>query len=194
MVNVFDISNSDLVYKTKKENYMKKLIITAITLASLSGFAESDLNLNGEERWEAKFTGYKCGAYGENITGPTTHQYLNVKFEYLRSDYTLDNALIKGTFMANGQTCSYSAILFADNGASTIKLVDSKAFSQDGFEACAEGKKTLDSHLEENDYLYWGHPHHATVMMPVDSASQFCGEGATHIGLDFTVSKFLGQR
>ncbi len=173
---------------------MKKLFTTLITLISISAFAESDLNLNGEERWEAKFSGYKCGAYGENIAGPTTHQDLDVKFEYLRSDYTLDNALIKATFKVGVETCSYSAILFADNEASTIQLVNSKAFSKNGFDACLDGKNILDTHLQNNDYLYWGHPHHATVMMPVNSAAQFCGEGATHIGLDFTVSKFLGQR
>lgn len=171
----------------------KQLFMTLITAISFSAFANSDLSIDGA-RWEAKNLGYKCDAFTDESEGPIAHQNHNVKFETLVTDKTLDNGLVKATFNEEGETCRYSAILFADNAASTIKLVDSKAYSTNGKSNCSNGKAILDTSLAMNDYLYWGHPHHVTIMMPAASAASICGAGATHIGLDFVVSKFLGQR
>lgn len=174
---------------------MKKVILlSAASLIASMTLANEDLNLGGKERWEAKHTGYICDAFKAPTDAPLLHQDMNVQFEVLRTDKTLDNGLVLATFEAEGETCRYSALLFADNAASTINFVDSKAYGLNKNVDCSEGKEILDLHLENNDYLYWGHPHHVTIMMPVESASDICGEGATHIGLDFTVSKFLGER
>ncbi len=170
-----------------------KFLKTAIALISLSAFASGDLTLEGE-RWEAKHTGYKCGAFSSEAQAPLSHQRLNVNFEVLRTDKTLDNGLVLASFEVGGSKCRYSALLLADNDASTIKLVDSKAYSLDEGVSCEEGRQILDENLASNDYLYWGHPHHVTIMMPVHSAEEICGSGATHVGLDFTVSRFLGRR
>ncbi|MCO4754451.1 MAG: hypothetical protein KC478_08200 [Bacteriovoracaceae bacterium] len=171
----------------------KKLLSTFMAFASVTAFANNDLVLDGA-RWEAKAQGYKCGAFNEQVQGPLSHQELQVNFETLVTDRTLDNGLVKATFIQDGVTCSYSALLLADNTASTIGLVESKAYAIDGDADCSIGQNVLDASLADNDYLYWGHPHHVTIMMPAASASVVCGEGATHVGLDFVVSKFLGER
>lgn len=173
---------------------MNKFLVGLLSVVSLSTFATTDLDLDGAERWEAGATGYRCGAFGDSSVAPLSHQDLNVNFEYLRTDITLDNGLVKATFEQNGTLCSYSALLLADNAASTIKFVKSKAYAVEGNGSCLEGKSLLDEQLADNDYLYWGHPHHVTIMVPTSSASEICGEGATHMGIDFTVSRFLGKR
>ena len=171
-----------------------KFFISALALLSVTTFANEDLNLGGQERWEAKSTGYICEAYKSSPSAPKSHEDLNVEFEVLRTDKTLDNGLVLATFNEGTSQCRYSALLFADNAASTIRLVESKAYAINGSSDCIEGKELLDNQLFDNDYLYWGHPHHVSIMMPVQSAKVICGEGATHVGLDFTVSKFLGNR
>ncbi len=167
----------------------KKSLVLLATLLTASTFANTDLVLEGE-RWLASHKGYVCAAFTDYTAAPASHADLNVKFEKLSTDYTLDNILIKATFEnVDGVECSYSSILFADNAASTIVLVDSRAFSKEVASAdCSEGKTILDDQLADNDYLYWGHPHHATIMVPAAGAADICGAGATHIGIDFMVS------
>lgn len=165
---------------------MKLLLLTV--LLTTNAFANTDLVLDGE-RWEAKHAGYICGA-DEALSGtPVEHDQFQVKFEVLRTDYSLDNVLTLATFVEDNTTCRYSAILFADNAASTIKLVESRAYAVNGGSDCLAGKEMLDANLASNDYLYWGRrPHHATIMMPVSDADIICGAGATHVGIDFAVT------
>lgn len=171
---------------------MKKGLIAALMV--VSGLAQAqDLTIPGE-RWLAKSTGYVCAAYGTSTTAPMEHEEMDVVFEQITTDITLDNGLLKASFVEAGVECRYSAILLADNAASTIDLVDSKAYSVDGSVDCSEGKAIIDAQLAANDYLYWGHPHHLTIMVPSADASAICGAGATHVGLDFVVAGFIGER
>jgi len=172
---------------------MKFTLLGLLTIFSSLSFANEDLKLPGE-RWEAKSTGYRCAAFAADSNSPLSHEQLNVEFEVLRTDKSLDNGIVFATFEQDQSSCRYSAILLADNAASTIALVKSKAYATQGSSDCLKGKAILDAHLSSNEYLYWGHPHHVTIMMPVASAQEVCGVGATHVGLDFTVSKFLGTR
>lgn len=172
---------------------LKRSALFLMAMLSTSTFSvEGDLVLEGE-RWIAKSSGYICQAYGENVNSPLSHADMNVQFEAVTTDYSLDNGLVKATFMENGQKCRYSALMFADNDAATIRLVQSKAFSPSSNEGCQNGREQLDAHLADNNYLYWGHPHHLTIMLPVESAESLCGQGATHVGLDFTVSGRIGK-
>ncbi len=181
-------------YHHSKGEFMKNTVFAGLlTLFTLGTLAASDLTLEGE-RWEAKHTGYKCGAFSDQADAPLSHQDFDVQFEVLRTDKSLDNGLLLASFKVDNSTCRYSAILFADNSASTIKLVKSKAYAIQNDVDCSEGKEILDTQLADNEYLYWGHPHHVTIMFPANSAEVTCGEGSSHVGLDFTVSRFLGRR
>jgi hypothetical protein len=165
---------------------LKKVILTL--LFSSSAFANTDLVLPGE-RWLAKASGYICQAFGAKVEAPSIHQEMNLRFESISTDRTLDNGLIKATFSENGTLCRYSAILLADNDQSTIKLVKSKAYAPNQNEVeCEEGKSILDENLASNNYLYWGHPHHLTILSPVEGSQVICGDSATHVGIDFVVS------
>lgn len=167
---------------------MKKLLLVAMVLSSVSAFAqESDLTIPGE-KWIAKFNKYVCAAFEDGVPATTTHSDLNIQFSQITTDYTLDNGLIKATFTQDGVTCRYSAIMFADNAASTIKLIESKAFAPEGGSDCNLGREVIDSQLIMNDYLYYGHPHNLAIMVPDSRASEVCGEAATHIGINFVVS------
>lgn len=164
---------------------MKKLLVASIvSLLSLSAFAgESDLTLQGA-KWRAKHNKYICGSYTNEVYQPSSHSARHVIWGDLVTDSTLDNGLVKATFMEKGQLCKYSAILLADNAAKTIRLVESKAFAVAGAEySCAEGKAMLDAELEANEYLYAGHPHNLSIMIPMEGA---CGEG--RIGINFVVA------
>ena len=172
---------------------MKKIMLLSLMSLSFSSMAEKDIVLPGE-RWEAKFSGHLCVAYGDKVSAPSVYQQMNVNFETITTDYTLDNGLIKATFEEEGSVCRYSALLLADNDASTIGLVRSKAYAVKGSSDCQEGKAVLDEHLKDNDYLYWGHPHHLTILVPALDAGQVCGDDATHVGADFIVSRFLGEK
>lgn len=167
------------------------MTLALLFLFSQAAFAGSDLVLPGE-RWEATFTGHLCEAYGDAANAPQSHQDMNVEFETITTDRTLDNGLIKATFTENGEKCRYSALMFADNNASTIRLVESKAYSLESDSRCEMGRETLDRQLEStNDYLYWGHPHRLTIMVPAQDAAQVCGENATHVGINFRVSGMI---
>lgn len=166
---------------------MKKFVAAALlSLMSLSSFAnEGDLVLAGE-KWIASFKGYNCAAFGQPVAAPSAFARMNVVFEKITTDSTLDNGLIKATFTERGAVCRYNAFLFADNAAATIRLVDSKAYAPAKNANCAEGKRIIDAALEANNYLYWGHPHNLTIMAPVTGAQAVCGNGL--IGINFVVS------
>ncbi len=170
---------------------MKKAILGALMALSTLTQAQ-DLTLPGE-RWLANADGYICAAYGADVGAPALHSEIDVQFETLKTDRSLDNGLIKATFVEGGSVCSYTALLFADNAASTIKLVDSKAYALDGASDCVVGKEILDGQLEFNDYLYWGRPHRATIMVPSESAEALCGAGSTHIGINFLAEGLIQQ-
>src|SRR5690606_15077915 len=111
-----------------------------------------DLTLPGA-KWQAKFKNYVCAAFGPTVAAPSSHANIQVTFEDIVTDSTLDNGLVKATFVENGKNCRYSAILFADNALSTIKLVESKAYALEDGSACLEGQAMLDEQFQFNDYL-----------------------------------------
>jgi hypothetical protein len=189
---MFDIPSSFFYFPSNDKKGDKMKLALVIGMMFLNGvlFASEDLKLPGE-RWEAKATGYRCAAFAADSNAPLSHDDFQVKFEFLRTDRTLDNGLVVASFREQDSECRYSAILLADNSASTIKLVRSHAYASAGESTCLNGKKVLDKHLADNEYLYWGHPHHVTIMMPVASAEVICGPQATHVGLDFTVSRLI---
>lgn len=167
---------------------MKQLIMFSLLLISSLGSVaaqENDLNLPGE-KWIASHSGYMCAAYGETVSAPSAFSDINVKFEKITTDSTLDNGLLKATFEEDGATCRYSALIFADNAAATIRLVESKAFSHESESSCAHGKSIIDAAFESTNYLYWGHPHNLTVMVPVAGAETVCNGNL--VGVNFVVS------
>lgn len=163
-----------------------KALLLALSMLSVSAFAqESDMVLEGA-KWQAKFTDYKCAAFGTAAAQPTAHAKFNVVFEKIVTDSSLDNGLITASFTQDGKACRYNAIIFADNAASTMKLVDSKAYALAQDSDCAEGKAVLDESFAANNYLYWGHPHNLTVMMNIEGAAASCGTDL--VGVNFVVS------
>jgi hypothetical protein len=172
---------------------MKKMILASLlALLSVSSFAaEGDLVLPGA-RWYGNFKNYICAAFGPSVAQPSTHSDFKVTFEKITTDYTLDNGLITATFEEDGALCRYSALVFADNDASTIILVNSKAFAPAGDSNCAEGKAVLDSNFETlNPYLYYGHPHNLAIMAPIAGAETICGAGATAVGVNFVMGGLI---
>jgi hypothetical protein len=168
---------------------MKNFFALALLLTvSLSAFAqEADLVLAGE-KWLAKHTGVVCAAFTPTVALPAGFANIDVKFEKITTDMTLDNGLIKATFVENGNLCRYNALLLADNTASTIRLVESKAYSATKKNAdCSNGKSVLDAALESNDYLYYGHPHNLAIMVEVEGTEAVCN-GSKLIGINFVVA------
>lgn len=163
------------------------LALIAVSLISTSSFAhEGDLVLPGE-KWAATFTGYVCSTTEKATEAPAAFTKYNVAFERMTSDSTLDNGLIKATFVENGKACRYSAIILADNAASTSRLVESKAFSTEDNSECAEGKAIIDAAFESNTYLYYGKPHNIAFMAPLEGAETSC-PGSSMVGVNFVVS------
>ena len=154
-------------------------------------FAQQDLELPGE-KWVGSFDKYICQAFAEEVDAPTVLKDLQVQFENITTDSSLDNALLRANFIDDGVECRYNAILFADNDAQTVELVQSIAFNKAGgastYRDCAKGKAVLDQALQSNDYLYYGHPHNLAIMAPGLGANAVCGEGAEFIGINFVVS------
>ncbi len=168
---------------------MNKLIVSLLATALLATSAlasDEDLTLPGE-RWLATFDKYICAAFGPEAEQPEGYASLNVKFEQLTTDHSLDNGLIKATFEENGVLCRYSALVLADNAAATIKLVESKAYAPSKQANCADGRAVVDQTLEDNSYLYYGHPHNLAIMVPVSGAANVCGSDATAVGVNFVV-------
>ncbi|MBY0416111.1 MAG: hypothetical protein K2Q18_18205 [Bdellovibrionales bacterium] len=167
---------------------MKKGLLLALLLTAQTTFAETDLSIPGE-KWLGKYTSYLCAAFGANTVGPKTHRDLNVVFESIITDSTLDNGVLKATFESNGSVCRYSAIMLADNAAATITMVESKAYSLSEGGDCSFGKSVLDSQLAPvNTYHYYGHPHNMALMIETSEAKEVCGAEATHIGINFVVA------
>ncbi len=166
---------------------LKKLLLLMFAAVSINSMANKDLELPGE-KWLAKNTGYLCNAFGTAVAAPSTHDLYNVKFTQLSTDSSLDNVRVLASFNQDGAECSYSLILLADNAAGTTKYVDSNAYAVSGTSDCLAGKAILDEQFSANDYLYWGHPHHVTLMIAEESATAICGEGVERVGIDFTVS------
>lgn len=167
---------------------MKKVILASMLALSFSqAFAnDGDLTLPGE-RWLAKFTAFVCGdGNTQTASVPAEFAAKKVVFGRATTDYSLDNLLIKATFEENGAVCNYSALLFADNAAWTVKLVDSKAFSAANESSCVEGKAFLDAALADNAYKYLHG--RAAIFVPTTDAAAQCGEGNTTVGLHFQVS------
>ncbi len=163
---------------------MKFLIIFLFTSFVMNSAKANDLKIPGE-KWIAKSSGYVCGAYGNKIQ---LNSAKKLKFKQITTDRTLDNGLLKASFIEGSGICNYSAIMYADNSAQTIALVESKAYAVRGESDCSKGKKFLDKILDFNKYHYWGHPHHLTIMVKDKNAHKHCGENSTHIGIDFTVT------
>lgn len=161
------------------------LSLLAVVPTSLSFAAEGDLTLPGE-KWLAKFDKYVCAAFGPAVTRPEALERMNVQFAQITTDSTLDNGLVLATFEENGKACRYNAIVLADNAASTIKLVDSKAYAPAGDSGCETGKAVLDDALRAVDYLYYGHPHNLALMLPGVGAEGVCNGGQV-IGANFVV-------
>jgi phosphate-selective porin len=167
---------------------MKKMILTT-TLAILSltsAFAnDGDLTMPGE-RWDSKFTAFVCGDGNTPAqVAPSDFTAYNVQLGHMTTDFSLDNYLLKATFVENNIACNYSAIMLADNAAWTIKLVQSKAFSVNGESDCVNGKAILDSALADNKYAYLHG--RAAIWAPVTGAEASCGVGASSVGLHFQV-------
>lgn len=163
----------------------RSLVFGVIALATSAASFGQDLTLPGE-KWIASHKGFVCDDSGESVAAPQAFAEISLEFERVTTDRTLDNALIKASFIENGSVCRYSAILFADNAAETIELVESKAYSVDGQSECAYGAKLLDDALAYNDYLYYGHPHNLAIMTKVSGASEVCANEL--VGINFVVS------
>lgn len=165
---------------------MKKFVLMAalaLLTAAFAGANEGDLVLPGE-RWLGKFDKYICAAFGAAVERPAAFEAFNVNFEQVTTDYSLDNVLLKASFEENGVYCRYSALLFADNAAFTIQLVESKAYAPAGG-SCENGKALLDTALTFNEYLYYGHPHNAAIMVSVPGATEVCGQD--RVGVNFVL-------
>lgn len=167
---------------------MKSFIaFVLLVTVSLPAMAQEVDYVLPAEKWISKFTGFTCGAYGTTVAAPTDMASLNVAFETLTTDSTLDNGLIKATFSVDGKVCRYNAFVLADNDLATVKVTSSKAYAPAADADCAAGKAIIDAALLDNKYLYWGHPHNLTIMAPVAGAAAVCG-GADLVGINFIVS------
>lgn len=163
---------------------MKKIIFALmLTLPMAQAHADQDLVLEGE-RWLAKFTGYVCDDGNTQASTPAEIASKNILFTTASTDMSLDNILLKATFEENGSVCRYSAMLFADNAAWTIKLVDSKAYATSGTSDCAEGKAYLDNLLTFNTYKYLHG--RAAIYVPVADAAQLCSSDKVGIHIQVT--------
>ena len=164
---------------------LKFLFLSIVLNLSLAIGHEGDLVLDGEE-WISTFKGYVCDDSGESVVVPSSFNELNVKFETLSADASLNNVLIKGTFKEDGAVCRYSAFLFADNDINTFSFIESKAFAVTGSSDCFFGKMVLDDSFQFGDYLYFGNPQNMALMASVRGALSICG-GDT-VGVNFVVS------
>lgn len=170
---------------------MKLFSSVLVVLLAQFAYGQQDLELPGE-KWVGSFDKYVCAAFGEEVNAPSVLNDMQVTFETITTDSSLDNALLRANFMENGVACRYNAILFSDNDAQTVELVQSIAFNKAGgaeaYRDCVQGKSVLDAALKHNDYLYYGHPHNLAIMAPGLGASSVCGAEAELIGINFVVT------
>lgn len=160
---------------------MKKMILATLVLVSLTGTASAELVLDGE-RWLAKWTAYVCDdGHTESQVVPAELAEYNVQFGHFGADYSLDNGITKATFVENGVECNYSAILFADNDAKTVELVQSEATPA---LECANGKAVIDNVLNFNEYKYL-HGRIA-IYVPFSNSAEGCAN-ESKIGLHYQV-------
>lgn len=168
---------------------MKKIsfaiLMAALTLTTAIA-NDGDLTMPGE-RWNSKFTAFVCGDGNVQAAAiPTDFAAFEIQLGRMTTDITLDNYLLRATFVENNVACNYSAILLADNAAWTIKLVDSKAYASNGGSDCLSGKAVIDSALANNRYVYLHG--RAAIWSTVNGAEVSCGAGATEVGLHFQVT------
>lgn len=167
---------------------MKMSCFAVLALVSAPVWAGTDLSLPGE-RWLGKANGIVCADdTTKPVEKPAALEQFAVTFETMTTDYSLDNGLLKAVFVEDGVSCRYSALLLANNGAKTVKLVNSVAFAAEADASCVNGKAMLDGLLQDNTYLYWGRPHHITIVIEESNAASACGEGATAVGIDFVLA------
>lgn len=156
--------------------------LIAITSLSASANDSGDLVLEGE-RWLAKWTAYVCDdGHTPATETPAELMEYNTQFNHLGADYSLDNIITKASFVENGVTCSYSAILFADNAAQTVQRVESRALPE---VECFNGKKAVDSILEFNTYKYLHG--RAAIYFPFSNAAKACADNSGKIGIHYQV-------
>jgi hypothetical protein len=154
---------------------LKNVVLMIILSLSTKVFADTDLSIGQ--------------AFSAPVEAPASFKNLNLNFEKVVTDFTLDNGVLTATFDVNGSVCRYSAVLLADNENAKIKLVQSKAYALNNDVDCTNAKDLLDGLLiPNNDYLYYGHPHNIAIMVESSEAKDICGESATRFGINFVVS------
>ncbi|KHD89642.1 MAG: hypothetical protein OM95_02660 [Bdellovibrio sp. ArHS] len=165
---------------------MKKMalvLLTTFAFAQAHAQENKDLVLEGE-RWLAKFTAYVCDDGNTQVATPEEIAAKNIQFTTASADYSLDNILLKATFVEDGATCSYSSLLLADNAAWTAKLVQSNAYATTGSSTCAVGKAFLDNLLSFNAYKYLHG--RVAVYVPVADAGKLCSSDKVGLHLQVT--------
>lgn len=176
----------DILIKFRR--FMKKIIMTGLFTALFLTTAianDGDLTMPGE-RWNSKFTAFVCGDGNTQASEtPIDFATYGIELGQMTTDISLDNFLLRATFVENNVTCKYSAILLADNAAWTIKLINSKAYAIDGDSQCLEGKAVIDSALADNQYKYLHG--RAAIWAPVNGAEISCGASSNTVGLHFQV-------
>ena len=158
---------------------MKKVVFAALALLSTLTSA-NDLTIPGE-RWLGEFDGFRCAAYGSFVATPASYDAMGLEITQMTTDMSLDNGLIKATYLDGSSECRYSAVVFADNSAKTIELVESKAYAVDGVAECSAGKELLDKQFKLTNYIYWAG--RVLVMVQDASAPDLCG--ALKVGISF---------
>lgn len=165
----------------KNLKLLSLVALIAFSFSNASAEQATDLVLEGE-RWVGKWTAYVCDDGNTEATEvPAELAPYNVEFTHIGADYSLDNITIRAQYQENGVTCSYSSILFADNEAWTIELVESRAIPSS---ECASGKEVMDLTLEMNDYKYLHG--RAAVYVPFSNSQMACGSET--IGIHFQVT------
>lgn len=165
-------------------------LLALLALTSLTASAASDLELPGQ-RWLGAANGYVCANDTTKvITTPASLESIGLAFETVTTDITLDNGLLKGTFVENGVTCRYSALILANNATNAVTLIDSRAYAADETATCEAGKALLDSNLLATSYVWKERPRpaHLTIFFNSENAEALCGVGETQVGVDFLLT------
>jgi hypothetical protein len=146
-----------------------------------------DLTLPNE-RWLAEFSRYLCTEGGTPVEAPLSLREQNFRLTRLTTDSSLDNVLLKAEFQEQGATCSYSALLLADNALNTVRLLDSRAHAPlDPAAPCAEGKALLDQALAQTEYWYFGRRPHSIALVALLPDTESVCPGQTGVGITYDV-------